>query len=125
MVKLPDFISEPNEVYNFEILSAKGNYIGNEKIIGKVEHISNLKKIAELKNKIVFIENADPGYDFIFAHNIRGLVTKYGGANSHMALRCLELKIPAIIGIGINEFEYFKNQNTVEIDCVQKKIKFI
>ena len=55
-VKLPDFISEPNEVYNFEILSAKGNYIGNEKIIGKVEHISNLKKIAELKNKIVFIE---------------------------------------------------------------------
>ena len=124
-VKLPDFISEPNEVYNFEILSAKGNYIGNEKIIGKVEHISNLKKIAELKNKIVFIENADPGYDFIFAHNIRGLVTKYGGANSHMALRCLELKIPAIIGIGINEFEYFKNQNTVEIDCVQKKIKFI
>ena len=42
-----------------------------------------------------------------------------------MALRCLELKIPAIIGIGINEFEYFKNQNTVEIDCVQKKIKFI
>ena len=124
-VKLPDFISVPNDVYNFEILNAKGNYIGSEKILGKVEYISSLKKIAKLKNKIIFIENADPGYDFIFAHNIKGLVTKYGGANSHMALRCLELKIPAIIGIGINEFEYYKNQNSVEIDCIQKKIKFV
>ena len=33
-----------------------------------------------------------------FSHNIRGLVTKYGGANSHMAIRCLELSIP--IGVG-------------------------
>ena len=44
-----------------------------------------------LKNKIILIENADPGYDWIFSHKIIGLVTKYGGANSHMTIRCSEL----------------------------------
>ena len=48
----------------------------------------------------LFLENADPGYDFIFSYNIKGLITEYGGSNSHMSIRCLELGIPAIIGIG-------------------------
>ena len=34
----------------------------------------------------------------IYFFSIRGLVTKYGGANSHMAIRCLELSIPNVIG---------------------------
>ena len=27
------------------------------------------------------IENADPGYDYIFNYSIKGLITKYGGSN--------------------------------------------
>ena len=46
------------------------------------------------------IENADPGYDWIFLHKIRGFITKYGGLNSHMAIRAAELGIPAAIGTG-------------------------
>ena len=46
------------------------------------------------------IENADPGYDFIFSHGIKGLITKYGGPNSHMSIRCEELNITAAIGVG-------------------------
>ena len=33
-----------------------------------------------IHNKIIVIENADPGYDFIFSKKISGLITKYGGA---------------------------------------------
>ena len=51
-------------------------------------------------DKIVLIENADPGFDFLFSYKIKGLITKYGGANSHMAIRCMELGLPAIIGSG-------------------------
>ena len=51
-----------------------------------------------ISNKIVLIERADPGYDFIFSSEILGIVTKYGGSNSHLALRCTELAIPAAIG---------------------------
>ena len=58
-----------------------------------------------MNNKIVLLENADPGYDFIFSHNIKGLITEYGGSNSHMSIRCLELGVPAIIGIGSREFK--------------------
>ena len=37
----------------------------------------------------MFIENADPGYDFLLV-KMKGLITKYGGLNSHMAIRCSE-----------------------------------
>ena len=57
-------------------------------------------EIKHLSNKIIFIENADPNYDWIFAYKIKGLVTKFGGINSHMAIRCSELSIPAVIGCG-------------------------
>ena len=40
-----------------------------------------------------------------FPYNIAGLVTQYGGANSHMAIRCAELGIPAAIGIGDKQYE--------------------
>ena len=45
-----------------------------------------------LRNKIVLIEGADPGFDWIFSQNIAGLITKYGGANSHMAIRSAEFE---------------------------------
>ena len=56
---------------------------------------------------IVCIENADPGFDWIFTRHIAGLVTKFGGANSHMAIRCAEYGLPAAIGVGEKLFEEF------------------
>ena len=58
-------------------------------------HKTNFKKF---NNKIVVLENADPGFDFCFLPNKRN-ITKYG-ANFHMAIRCAELDLPSIIGIG-------------------------
>ena len=92
-----------------------GNYITNQTVLGKVKIVNKkniLQKKLNLSNQIIFIENADPGYDFIFTHNIKGLVTKYGGANSHMAIRCMELNIPAAIGLGEKNIIF-----------IQKKIK--
>ena len=79
----------------------------------------------KLNDHIIFIENADPGFDFIFYHNIKGLVTKYGGSNSHMAIRCMELGIPAVIGLGEKKYNFFSNQSRVEIDCQNKIIQNI
>ena len=41
-------------------------------------------KNKDLKNYIICIDNADPGYDLIFTKKFKGLITKYGGMNSHM-----------------------------------------
>ena len=54
---------------------------------------------------IILTERADPGHDWIFLNPIAGLITKYGGSNSHMAIRCAELGIPAAIGCGEQLFE--------------------
>ena len=70
-----------------------------------------------LKNKIVLIDSADPGFDWIFGKSIGGLITKYGGANSHMAIRCAEFGIPAAIGCGEQRFETLKKAKKITIDC--------
>ena len=89
-----------------------------------IENNTNLRKISFYK-KIVLIENADPGYDWLFNFNISGLITKFGGANSHMASRCMELQIPAIIGLGEKNFNLLKNINTIYINCDQSFFKVI
>ena len=76
-------------------------------------------------SEIVLLENADPGYDFIFSYKIKGLVTRYGGANSHMSIRCLELGIPAAIGVGSKDFERIKSSHSIEINCKQNYLKII
>ena len=88
----------------------------------KVNSTKYCKKI-DISNKIVCIENADPGFDFIFSHNIKGLITKYGGFNSHMSIRCSELGIPAIIGVGKSKFEEIINKNKIRINCRDKNFQ--
>jgi phosphoenolpyruvate-protein kinase (PTS system EI component) len=75
-----------------------------------------------LHNKIVLIENADPGFDWIFTKKIKGFATQYGGSNSHMAIRAAELNIPAVIGCGQKKFDELKSCSEIELDCQNKKI---
>ena len=68
------------------------------------------------------IESADPGYDWIFLHGIKGLITMYGGAASHMTIRCSEFNLPAAIGCGESIYREIKKSKSVTIDCKLKKI---
>ena len=71
------------------------------------------------------VESADPGYDWIFSHGIGGFITKYGGANSHMAIRAAELGLPAAIGVGDKLFNKLSKSNKIKIDCVNHNIIII
>ena len=125
-VKLPEVIKNENDVFLFEQITKNGNFITEKTITAKKYFIKNINEkniFKNCKNKIIFIENADPGYDFLFNFNIKGLVTKYGGANSHMAIRCSELNIPAVIGIGEKKFEELNKCQIIEINCLIKNIK--
>ena len=73
----------------------------------------------------MLIESADPGYDWLFTTKFIGLLTKYGGANSHMAIRCAELKIPAAIGCGEELFEHVKKYKQVHLNCSSSIIQTI
>ena len=124
-IKLPDFIAKPTDIYFFEIEAAQPNYVTKQNGFGQIYHLKNLKKSQDINNKVVLIENADPGYDFIFSYDIKGLITKYGGVNSHMAIRCLELNVPAIIGVGEKIFDEILHSKSIKIDCEQKNYSFL
>ena len=124
-INLPDIITSPNSVYQFEKYQMKGNFITNKVITGNIVEYKNIKKKKFFKDKIVMIENADPGFDFLFGLNIKALITQYGGVNSHMAIRCLEENIPACIGIGENNYEKIKKRKIIELNCFQNNYKLL
>ena len=111
------------DVIPFQVSSP--NFIGSKKIFSKIIFIDNnidFKK-GELNQKIILIENADPGFDWLFNFPIKGLITKFGGANSHMSIRCNELKIPAAIGVGEKIFQDIRKNDQLILNCALKKIE--
>jgi len=78
-----------------------------------------------LEGKIILIESADPGFDWIFTRNIAGIITCFGGANSHMAVRANEIDIPAAIGVGEEMFGLYSSSEFIHLDCTKKLIEVI
>ena len=116
-VLMPDLITSNEDFYFYEEMSKNGNYIGQGTVIGDVLLIENeANRPNNLENKIVVIPAADPGWDWIFNYKIKSLITKYGGPNSHMAIRCAEHNIPAILGVGENNFMVISNSKSLKID---------
>ena len=122
IVKLPSLIVSPEDVYQFYLLDEEPNYITLNSVTGEVVLEEDIGS-TDIEGKIVFIKSADPGYDFIFSKNIGGLVTQFGGSNSHMAIRCAELGIPAIIGSGEKKYSEWSKERTLIIDCMKKKVE--
>ena len=122
--KLPEIIYSSKDIYSFLENEKKINFIGSSVVIGKPYLIEGNQKY-NLKNKIICIKNADPGYDFIFSQKIVGLITQYGGVNSHMAVRCAELSIPAAVGVGQSKFESVASSKIIRLDCETNKIDLI
>ena len=118
--QLPNIISKSEDIFYYEEEKASPTFITNNNITGKILYMenSNLKK--NLNNKIICIQNADPGFDFIFNHNIKGLITAFGGPNSHMAIRCNEFNIPSVIGIGEKKFLHMVQKKSVYLNCKKK-----
>lgn len=121
---LPSVIAKPEDFDFIQTVDDRPNFITTKKTIAKTVLLDN-EKDSDICGKIVVIEKADPGYDWIFAKKIAGLVTRYGGAASHMAIRCAEFEIPAAIGCGEKIFSFVCRQNSLEIDCKNGKIRSV
>lgn len=120
-VKLPSIIVKPEDVYSFYLLDEEPNFITQKSVTSDIVLMSDIEG-QEFEGKIVFTRAADPGYDFLFAKGIGGLVTQFGGANSHMAVRCAELGIPAVIGVGEQNYIEWSRYKKITIDCLKKQV---
>ncbi|MCK5818683.1 MAG: pyruvate, phosphate dikinase [Psychromonas sp.] len=125
-LKLGHLISNPNNVFVIPIHRSLANFI-TSKVVESALSVLYLDTPAttKLRNKIICIKNADPGYDWLFTKGIAGLITQYGGTNSHMAIRCAEFSIPAAIGCGEQLFSRILKSQKLVLNCRDKKIELL
>ena len=120
---LPPIIFSEKDFDIIQYFISKPNYITDKKITGNIINFENFKgNIGSQRGKILLLQNADPGYDWIFTKKLGGLITKYGGVASHMSIRCSETGLPAAIGCGEVIFEKLKLASKVLLDCKNKEI---
>ena len=121
-VILPNVVSTVGDIDFIQTINSRPNFITEKTVEGEVVVLDGQDN-HDIEGKIVVIEKADPGYDWIFAKHIGGLITKYGGVASHMAIRCAEFEIPAAIGCGDKYFTYASEHKNLCIDCKNGIIK--
>lgn len=123
-VSLPAVIFSEDDFMIVNHLRSKPNFVTEKSVEGPILELCTEGKSDgdDLSGRLIMIENADPGYDWIFTKNILGLITKYGGVASHMAIRCAEFGLPAAIGCGEVLFEEMKGARRIFLDCREGKI---
>ena len=120
---LPPVIFSERDFDIISYYSSRPNFITQKIVQGKLINISHnqFKQDMLLKGRIILLESGDPGYDWIFTKGSIGLITKYGGVASHMAIRSAEFGLAAAIGCG-DLFNKIKSCHSVILNCRSKKI---
>jgi len=120
---LPPILFSKNDFYYLQYFISKPNFVTCKQISEDVVHLKNFEQTdLKLENKIILIEQADPGYDWIFTRKPKGLITKYGGVASHMSIRCHEVNLPAAIGCGEILYQKLLNASKIFLDCKNKQV---
>ena len=118
---LPPIIMSDTDIMVISSMQSRPNFITGKSVSAQVV-TPHEKSQRSIRGKIVLLPKADPGYDWIFTQNIKGLITKYGGVASHMSIRCAEFNIPAAIGCGDRLYDSIEAWGKVTLDCALKKI---
>lgn len=122
--RLSHIVRGSRDIYVATLNRSVPNFVGRGRAAGEVVQLAwDTPASVSLAGRIVCIENADPGFDWIFARGPAGLVTKFGGANSHMAVRCAELSLPAAIGCGEQLYLRVTAAGRAELDCAESILR--
>lgn len=119
---LPPLLWDQHQIYSFYLPDGTPNFITQRSCDA---YVTVLPTQDPISGKLVLIQGADPGYDWIFSHNIAGFITAYGGANSHMAIRAAEFDLPAVIGVGEKQFSKYAQAKRLRIDCRNRTVTIL
>ncbi|MGH6846617.1 MAG: adenylyl-sulfate kinase [Methylocella sp.] len=122
-IVLPPLVSSPDDVFAFHLPTVHPNFITKKCVTAPVTAISDSPE--KLKDTVLFVPSADPGFDWIFSRGIAGFVTQFGGVNSHMAIRAAELAMPAVIGAGETLFGNWKTARRICLDCGNQQVQLL
>ena len=121
-ISLPPLIAKPEDVWAFEWPETAPNFITQKQVTAPVVGCNGREQLA---GAIVCIPNADPGFDWLFAYPLGGLITAWGGANSHMAIRAGELGLPAVIGAGEVLYRRWSSAQRLHLDCAGRRVEVL
>lgn len=122
--RLGHIIFGVRDIYVATLNRSVPNFVGIGVASGQVVQLEiNTPTTVNIKDRIVCIENADPGFDWIFTKDPGALITRFGGANSHMAVRCAEFGLPAAIGCGDQIYQRAVTAGSVELNCAEKILR--
>ncbi len=124
-LQLPMLICAPEDTMYFHDHNDRPNFVTTLQVQATVQNDSQDLKLCDLTGSIVCITNADPGWDWLFSRGIKGLVTCYGGVNSHMAIRAAETNLPAVIGAGPKQFNLWKSARLLSLDCKACRVQIV
>lgn len=126
-VELPPLLCRTLDFTQFEYSSNQPNFVGSGRAVADCIDLAQLKgdDSIDLEGKIALIPQADPGYDWLFGRGIAGLITLYGGANSHMAIRAAEFGLPAAIGVGESRYASWSRAQVLELDAGNQRVQVI
>ena len=119
---LPEIIFAEQDIDEIAEAASRPNFITSANVTAPVVLLDQAGSDVDIDGKIVVITKADPGYDWIFTRNIAGFISRYGGAASHMAIRCAEFNVPAAIGCGERIFHDVCQMQMVRLDCQKHQI---
>jgi hypothetical protein len=121
-ISLPPLITRPEDIWAFEWPQTAPNFITQSQVTASVVSCDERDTLA---GAIVCIPSADPGFDWLFSYPISGLITAWGGANSHMAIRAGELGLPAVIGAGEVLYRRWSMAQRLHLDCAGRRVEVL
>ncbi len=120
---LPTQIFSNDDFFGHKQMTAEANFITRQRVCANGVHYERLGEAQQdLRGHIILIPSADPGYDWILGQGISGLITMYGGTNSHMAIRAAECRLPAAIGVGEVLFLELTHARLIDLDCANRRV---
>ncbi len=119
-IVLPPLVTDPDQVWSFHLPATAPNFITQKRLSALTAPCGAGREA--LRDRIVLIPAADPGYDWLFTCGIAGFITQYGGINSHMAIRAQELGLPAVIGCGEAYYRTWSQARRLQIDCAGRQV---
>jgi len=122
--ELPPLLFEERDFLVFERPAREPNFVTDRTVTADTLELAE-RDDESPDGRIVLVPQADPGYDWLFGHDIAGLVTMYGGTNSHMAVRAAEFGLPAAIGVGEARYDQLRRADRVELDCEGRGLRVI
>jgi choline kinase len=124
-VELPPLLCSSEDLNVFLYPATHPNFVGTGQVRAICVDLSEDDSEQDLAGKIALIQRADPGYDWLFGRQIAGLITMYGGANSHMAIRAAEFGLPAALGVGETQYRALAAAKVLDLNAANRVIRVI